>query len=97
MSNDLVNVSASATNTNIGVATSHSNVLPELDAKLGAMYTYAMAQGDLSLDVGWVWAHYVNALNSLDTAVGAGSDLTRPRSFGIQGLYFGAKWVGNVA
>ena len=91
-----MNVSASATN--IGVATSHSNVLPELDAKLGAMYTYAMAQGDLSLDVGWVWAHYVNALSSAHVLdVVNGDSYNHPQSFGIQGLYFGAKWVGNVA
>jgi len=75
----------------------HALVIPELDAKLGAMYTYAMAQGDLSLDVGWVWAHYTNALMvpSRDTL---GNLLTaRGADFGIQGLYFGMKWVGNVA
>ncbi len=89
---------------NSGFATSRSNVIPELDAKLGAMYTYAMAQGDLSLDVGWVWAHYVNALTSEDVSVTGTtaanlnvSHFTRLSSFGIQGLYFGAKWVGNVA
>ena len=98
VSNDTVNITGQTTATNSGVAVSHSNVLPELDAKLGAMYTYAMAQGDLSLDVGWVWAHYVNALNNVDRVpAAAGSDVNNPSSFGIQGLYFGAKWVGNVA
>lgn len=97
VSNDVSNL-GTLTATNVGVATSHSNVLPELDAKLGAMYTYAMAQGDLSLDVGWVWAHYVNALNNVDrTPVVSGANINNPSSFGIQGLYFGAKWVGNVA
>jgi hypothetical protein len=78
-----------------------SAVIPELDAKLGAMYTYAMAQGDLSLDIGWVWAHYTNALigvhsDSLSTTQLSQFDKTT-NDFGIQGLYFGMKWVGNVA
>jgi len=70
------------------VARSASNVVGELDAKLGAMYTYAMAQGDLSLDIGWVFADYISALKDTSDA---------DSSFGIQGLYFGLKWVGNVA
>ena len=70
------------------IARSASNVVGELDAKLGAMYTYAMAQGDLSLDIGWVFANYVSALKDTSDA---------DSSFGIQGLYFGLKWVGNVA
>jgi len=70
------------------VSTSANNVVGELDGKLGAMYTYAMAQGDLSLDVGWVFANYMNALSDIDG---------KEADFGIQGLYFGLKWVGNVA
>ena len=70
------------------VARSASNVVGELDAKLGAMYTYAMAQGDLSLDIGWVFADYISALKDTNDD---------DSSFGIQGLYFGLKWVGNVA
>ena len=78
--------------TSTGAATfslSQTRVVPELDAKLGAMYTYAMAQGDLSLDVGWVWANYINSLTSIDNTV--------TNDFGVQGLYFGMKWVGSVA
>ena len=74
---------------------SQAKVVPELDAKLGAMYTYAMAQGDLSLDIGWMWAHYTNALFGGDYAAGQVS--TAATDFGIQGLYFGMKWIGNVA
>jgi len=66
-----------------------TRVVPELDAKLGAMYTYAMAQGDLSLDVGWVWADYINSLTTIDDSI--------THDFGVQGLYFGMKWVGSVA
>lgn len=77
-----------------------SSVIPELDAKLGAMYTYAMAQGDLSFDIGWVWAHYTNALISASTDLTAAQTNqfnSYPKDFGIQGLYFGMKWIGNVA
>ena len=89
-------------NNAFNVGYNHAAVIPELDAKLGAMYTYAMAQGDLSLDIGWVWAHYTNALaiNSAttSTAVTATNAVNDMRTdFGIQGLYFGMKWVGNVA
>jgi len=76
------------------VSNSASNVVGELDAKLGAMYTYAMAQGDLSLDIGWVFANYMNALQAANLAQNATSS---DSAFGIQGLYFGLKWVGNVA
>lgn len=68
---------------------SHTRVVPELDAKLGAMYTYAMAQGDLSLDIGWVWADYINSVTDAND--------NSTHDFGVQGLYFGLKWVGSVA
>jgi len=71
---------------------SNSRVVPELDAKLGFMYTYAMAQGDLSFDIGWLWASYMGAITSADANLGANAN-----NFGVQGLYFGLKWVGNVA
>lgn len=68
-------------------------VISELDAKLGAMYTYSMPQGDLSMDIGWMWANYANAL-----IVGEYLNQAKPHnvSFGVQGLYFGLKWISTV-
>lgn len=80
-----------------GVASANGSattVNPELEAKLGAAYTYAMAQGDLSLDIGWMWVNYFSVLNDASTFRFSGS---RVSDFGVQGPYVGLKWVGNVA
>ena len=74
---------------------SRTTLVPELEAKLGVKYDYAMAQGDLTLDVGWLWINYFNAQSDL---VNTGITLSQADSnVGLQGLYFGLKWLGNVA
>ena len=71
------------------------NVIPELDTKLGVMYNYETTYGELSLDLGWLWAHYVNVIGSYGLA--KNSPLTSSlTSFGVQGLYAGMKWLGNL-
>ena len=74
---------------------SKTAIAPELEAKLGLKYDYAVAQGDLTLDVGWMWVNYWNVTQSITNAVPTVNSQTG--DFGVQGLYFGLKWLGNVA
>ena len=76
------------------VVGSTTQVVPELDAKLGATYTYALAQGDLTLDAGWMWVNYFEVLQN---SVLSTSSSAQQGNLGLQGPYVGLTWLGNVA
>ena len=74
------------------ISGSTTTIVPELESKLGIKYDYAMAQGDLTLDFGWLWINYFNAQPNLTPSTYS----VASGDFGLQGLYFGLKWMGNV-
>lgn len=81
------------------ISASNTQIVPEVEAKLGASYTCALEQGNLSLDVGWMWINYFNAQTVGIRALGidgAGSGFGTTSDFGIQGPYLGVKWLGFI-
>ena len=65
-------------------------VAPELEAKLGINYTFMLAQGNLTLDAGYMLVNYFDVQLS--------DKFARPgdNNFNVHGPYAGLKWVGSA-
>lgn len=79
--------------TNLAINGSNTVAVPELEAKLGATYGFIMAQGNMNLDVGWMWINYLGALSIANTSILAGPSSS---NFCLQGPFIGFKWMGNI-
>lgn len=80
-------------------------VVPEVEGKIGAKYSMQFAQGQLSIDGGWMWINYFNPLHSAVATLGlvdflpnvnASLGQVKETDFSMNGPYVGLKWVGNV-
>ena len=88
-------VFTSQVNTNTDNTT---RVVPTFDAKLGLDYTYIFEnQSMLTLEAGYQWTQYINAVDTLSTtpivgAVGLGSVTRTTSSVGYDGPYLTLNW-----
>ena len=74
---------------------SRTAVVPEMDMKLGVMYTKALSSGEWSLNAGYMWVNYQKNLTGVDGAYHVSALSTNDLS--LNGVYFGLKWLGNIA
>ena len=76
-----------------------TTIVPELEAKAGGAYTYNMEKSSIIIDAGWMWVTYFNAQGATATPNGVATSpypTNIQLNFGIQGAYFGLKWLGNM-
>jgi len=88
------NLISSGITSSYSLSGSSTSIVPELESKLGIQYDYPLAQGDLNFDFGWLWINYFNSHSNVSSY---SSEQVVAGDFGLQGLYFGVKWLANVA
>jgi hypothetical protein len=76
-------------------------VVPSLEGKIGVNYAKEMASGTLNVMAGYQVLNYFNALFSQGAApsvgvLGAPVPIPSHYDFALNGLYVGAKWLGNA-
>ena len=74
-------------------------IVTELDAKVGVEYEYQLdANSILSVDVGYLWLIYLNAITTdtdigiVGTADGASIGVNTTANFSVSGWYAGITW-----
>lgn len=72
----------------LSIQGSKTAIVPELEAKAGIKYNYALYQGDFVFDAGWMWANYFSAQH-----LGTGNNQT---NFGFQGPFASIKFIGGM-
>lgn len=78
------------------VHSSFTILVPELEVKLGGTYTYVIPKGNLILDVGYLVINYFSPIHSNNFDLNNGVEYRSSSNFGLNGLYFGAKWVSSI-
>lgn len=69
-----------------------TQVVPEVDLKLGLQYDYALSNSKLSADLGYMWVNYFSPISQLNPFFNNFDS----SNFTLQGLYFGLKWLAPV-
>ena len=79
-------------NTVVGINRGSKDVVvPEFEGKVGARYNYPLASSLLSIDAGYMVVDFRAPIH----AVSPGGFI-RECDFSLSGVYFGAKWIGNI-
>jgi hypothetical protein len=74
---------------------SMSAIVPDLEGKLGMVYRSQIQAHHLEIQVGWMWIEYLKAIVYDNYNLPLTISLGQPElALGIQGPYFGLKWVG---
>lgn len=71
-------------------------IVPEIETKLGARYTFGLTQGTVVLDAGYMLVNYFSPLHASNLDLFNSAESRDNIDFGLKGPYFGAKWIGSL-